>query len=412
MNKEFTRNVVTLVKGAAFSQALLLLATPILSRLYAPDDFGLFALYNSTLLMATVIATGRYELAIVLPASIKDSANLALLALSAAVLVMLLSTLAMFLFRGPIEDYLETDTLGAWIYLLPLSVLLAALYQVLNYWQTRARRFGLITRSRIAQSISNVTTSIGLGLMHVAPLGLILGQVVALFVGSFVLLRRGRFFAKLRLASRQRLVANARRYRKFPLVNSFHAFVDSLQNAGVILVAGYFFSAATVGLYVVALRLMSAPLLLVGSSMAQVYYERGSAIFESDGDVYSITRSVILRMAYFTAVPVLVVLLFGQELFATVLGESWREAGLYAQCLAPFVFFKSLVSPVSQLPNIVNRQGTFFALALAGNVLLFASFALPPLWGASMADTLLVLSAIMSVYFALLLRWLLKVARG
>jgi hypothetical protein len=62
----FMKNVAVLASGTALAQVLTVLAYPILMRLYNPGDFGLFALFGALNMTLVAIASGRYELAIVL----------------------------------------------------------------------------------------------------------------------------------------------------------------------------------------------------------------------------------------------------------------------------------------------------------------------------------------------------------
>src|SRR2546425_10423373 len=72
---EFIRHILTLITGTTIAQAIPLVVTPILTRIYSPQDFGLFALYMSIIAILGVVATGRYELAIMLPEKDEDAIN-------------------------------------------------------------------------------------------------------------------------------------------------------------------------------------------------------------------------------------------------------------------------------------------------------------------------------------------------
>ena len=63
----YARNVITLMTGTGLAQAIPIAISPILTRLYSPEDFGTFGLYMAIVTIASVLVTGRYELAILLP---------------------------------------------------------------------------------------------------------------------------------------------------------------------------------------------------------------------------------------------------------------------------------------------------------------------------------------------------------
>lgn len=57
---EYRRNIITLVTGTTIAQAIPVAISPVLTRLFSPDDFGFFAVYFSTATVLSVIATARY----------------------------------------------------------------------------------------------------------------------------------------------------------------------------------------------------------------------------------------------------------------------------------------------------------------------------------------------------------------
>jgi O-antigen/teichoic acid export membrane protein len=63
----FTKHVLILVSGTVIAQAISILVTPILTRLYTPEEFGLFAIFVAISSVLGSIANGRFELALLLP---------------------------------------------------------------------------------------------------------------------------------------------------------------------------------------------------------------------------------------------------------------------------------------------------------------------------------------------------------
>ena len=84
------RAVALLVTGAAFGQLLVLVASPLLTRLYTPDDFGVLGVFSALLGIFGIAVSLCYELAI--PLAEDDARMVNLLALS-LVLALLVSSL-------------------------------------------------------------------------------------------------------------------------------------------------------------------------------------------------------------------------------------------------------------------------------------------------------------------------------
>jgi len=91
----FSGDVLKLVGGTAFAQVLSILASPIITRMYGPEAYGLSALFTSIAGIIATIACLRYELAVMLPEKDEDAANLLALSL---ILATLISAVTAFVF--------------------------------------------------------------------------------------------------------------------------------------------------------------------------------------------------------------------------------------------------------------------------------------------------------------------------
>ena len=135
----FAKNVSVLVGGTALGQVITVLASPLLTRIYTPDDFGTLAVFASFLSIAAVIASLRYELAIPLPEDDKTAANVLALSLSIVVGNSLLAGILVWLFGGKVVNVINAPQLRPYLWLLPLGIFGVGTYQVLNYWAIRKK---------------------------------------------------------------------------------------------------------------------------------------------------------------------------------------------------------------------------------------------------------------------------------
>ena len=55
------------MSGTVISQIIAILVSPILTRIYSPDDYGVFGVYASIVGIVGVIITLKFEAAILLP---------------------------------------------------------------------------------------------------------------------------------------------------------------------------------------------------------------------------------------------------------------------------------------------------------------------------------------------------------
>lgn len=409
----FLRNVLTLMTGTAIAQAIPLFITPILARLYTPADFGLLALYMSLVSMIGVIITGRYELAVMLPEKDEDAVNIGVLSLSIAVVISALTLLVVWYFNTSIAHLLNNSAISKWLYLIPIAVLTIGLSQVLNYWSTRRNQYRRLAVSRVAQSVSNGGINLGQGFAHMGVSGLIVGNLVGQLFSALVLLWQAwPDFLKYKSSIRwERMAHNAKVYQDFPKVNSFHAFVDILQSSGIVFIITTVFGSVVLGFYSFTLRVLQAPLGLLGASVSQVFFQKASETYKNGGDLQALVKKTIISLSAL-ALPIFITLgFFAPALFAIVFGKQWREAGIYAQILAPWLFLNFIVSPVSQVPIIVGEQKKSFIFSIIGNTMILLSVIYGGFIVHNIKTGFYVLSCSIIFYYIFIIQWIFKISK-
>ncbi|MBF4218060.1 lipopolysaccharide biosynthesis protein, partial [Vibrio anguillarum] len=123
MNKSFSKNVLTLMTGTGIAQAIPIAIIPILTRMFSPEDFGLLALYAACVSILGVVATGRYEIAIMLPKDDEDARLLLQLSMLVALFFSLLISIPISIWNAQIARFLGNEDIAVWLYLVPVSVL-------------------------------------------------------------------------------------------------------------------------------------------------------------------------------------------------------------------------------------------------------------------------------------------------
>jgi len=408
----FLHNVLTLMTGTAIAQAIPIIISPILTRLYTPDDFGLLALYTSVVSLIGVIVTGRYELAIMLPEYDEDAANLGALSLCVAIVIGALTFFAVGYFNATIAGYLGKPDIAKWLYLVPLAVITIGVTQVLNYWSTRKNQYRRLATSRVAQSVTNAGVNLGQGFAHMGVSGLIVGNFAGQVLSAGVLIKQA-WVDLLKYRSSihwGRMCHNAKVYQDFPKVNSFHAFVDILQSSGVVFIISSLFGSTVLGFYSFTLRILQAPLGLLGASVSQVFFQKASETYKNGGDLRALVKKTIISLSAI-ALPIFVTLgLFAPDLFSLIFGKQWREAGTYAQILAPWLFFNFIVSPVSQVPIIVGEQKKSFIFGIIGNSMIVLSVIYGGFIAHNIKTGFYVLSGSIFFYYVFIVQWLFMIS--
>ena len=411
LKSEFSRNVLTLMTGTTIAQTIPIAISPILTRIYTPEDFGVFALYMSIASMVAVVATGRYELAIMLPKKDEDAIQLVMLSILIAVCISFIIFLIVFILNKEITNMLGNPKISNWLYFVPLTVLLTGIYQSLNYWNNRNKEYKNLAISRVADTSTNATVNL-LGIFFkIGASGLILGSIIGKIVGIFSL-QRSRNMTTPVLYRKLKMIALARKYKKFPLINSLHAFINILKNNLVTIYISIKYTSSILGFYYFVLRIMQLPSSILGGSLAQVFYKQASVIYNNKKDIQIQVKHLIGTLALLAIIPAIILFFYSEELFVFVFGEDWITSGKYAKAIIPYIFFHFIASPLGMVPLITNLQDQAFYWGIAESILFVLSFVIGFYLFGDLHYTLFLLSIVFCIYFPIYFIWIYNISKG
>lgn len=363
----FARHVGVLIGGTALAQVVMLLALPILTRLYSPDDFGVLAIYASCLAILTSVACLRLEIAIPIPKHDTQAVNLVILALLSVAILTLIVSLCLLLLSTEIAALLGKPGLAMYLWLLPVGMLSSASFTVIQYWISRKQQFTLIARARIKQSTVGVSTQLLFGYFAAGPFGLIVGQIVILAGGTVLLTRKALeeirpLLGKVSCAS---LWTTLVEYQKFPKFSTLEAFCNSGgMQIPVILIATYV-AGSEIGFLMLAMKIMAAPMTLLGSAIGQVYLSQASERYR-EGALPQFTAEVLKNLCRVGAPLILVGGLLAPMVFPIVFGPEWQRAGELVLWMAPWFILQFMAAPISMALHVTGNQKAALGLQLAG----------------------------------------------
>lgn len=372
ISNTFAGNVLKLVGGTTAAQALTVLTAPVISRLFPPEAFGTTSVFISLVSVFSVVVCWRYDQAILLPKEDDEAANLFLLSLTAAAIVSALAAFFLVFNSGWLASALKAPAVSPFLWLVPIALLSQGLFLSVNQWNTRRKVFGRLSIARVAASLTTSLLPVVLALSGYAnTTGLILSWLAGTLIftatlSSQVLYREVQFIFKY--LNPGKILQIARRYQKFPLVDTWGSFINNLSWQLPSLMLSGFFNQTVVGHYAMASRFILLPMTLVGHSIAQVFFQHASETRSNQGDLAKVANSLFQRLVGLSMFPAMVLAVVGRELFIFVLGSNWADAGAYAQILAPWLFFLFISSPLSSLFNVLERQE--LALLVHGSILL------------------------------------------
>ncbi len=357
--KSFTANVLTLTTGTAVAQAITIVATPILVRIYTPKDFGLLAVLTTITGTVSIVASWRYETAIVLPDNDEDAVNLLVLCIMIALGMSSLSLLVIALFHQQITFWLKEPELEPWLWTVPPSLLLIGLYQALSYWSTRKQDFNWLSISRLSQFTIAIASQVAIGLLTKSgAIGLVSGQILGQFVGTAVLagqIWQTYQFQLTKVVNWKGIKSQAQRFKKFPIYTSLPSLLDSLAVVMPVLFFTNVFGTTTTGYFSLATRIINLPSSLISASVSQAILPRLALDKAQTGTTAPLVEKVLNRLIIL-ALSLFIVMQFSPFIFQIVLGKTWIIAGIYAKIMAAAVTIRFVVSPLSVVLIAYEKQ--------------------------------------------------------
>lgn len=353
----FIQGILALFVGSAFAQAIPVLISPVLTRVYSPADFALLSIYLSVLNTLAIVITGRYELAIVLPKSEKTGFYVFKLSIYIATFVSFFFLVFFLLFSRQLSVLLGNPQIQIWLQIVAFPLFLMGIFQSVTYWLTREKRYSLISKIRLIQSCFIAGISILLGFWPLVNGGLIIGNIAGLFISVCVALPFiwKNLDKKYLQKSKARLISLSRQYKDFPKYNAFSSVVNTI---GIYIPLWYIsasFDSTITGNYGLATRVVAIPLVLFSSSIAPVYYKKATDLFNNREDLYGFTKNLFLKSFYFSIAPLIGFAVLAPDIFVFVFGNEWHEAGRMTQYIALGLFSQVIISPITIVFAIINK---------------------------------------------------------
>lgn len=387
----FAKDVLKLVTGTTFAQIVTILASPFLTRLYGPEAFGFLAIFTSITSIIGVIACMRYELAIMLPKDDREAANLLALCLLFVGIISVLTIPLIYFGGDAFLSLIKEPGLAPYLVLIPPFVFISGVFLALNYWNSRTKHFGRLSVARVTRSIATTGTQLSAGFAGFATGGSLIGaNLIGSFVSTAVLggqIWRDDHSLLRKSISWKEMLAGLKRYKKFPLIDSWSALLSAISwQLPAFLLAAYF-STAIVGYYSLGFMMLQLPMSLIGGAIAQVFFQRASEAYH-EGNLAPLAENVFKVLLTLSMFSMLLLAVIGEDLFLVVFGEAWGEAGIYAQILSLWGIFWFISSPLSTILSVREK----LSLGLTMTIFNFITRLLSLVIGGIMGSALLAIT--------------------
>jgi O-antigen/teichoic acid export membrane protein len=353
---DYRSQVVKLAGGNILAALIPFLFQPVISRLYDANDFSILAWYMTFVSIISVFATGKYELAIIVPASDKEAKSLSFLSFSITVIVSVIVIFLSVIFSPIILKYINTEE-TSWLYLIGPGVLFFCAYQIFFYLANRYSLYNSMSVSKINQNAGIIFLQLILGLMGAGGIGLVAGRLFGYLVSSLVL---GWFVVKysgisVRDIDRKETKELSRVFSNFPRHLIFSNLLATLYTQMPFIYIAKAFDNQISGQFAFALQMITVPGILISNAIGDVFRQKASELYRISGRFDQLLLKTLRNCFLISVVPFTILIFFSVPIFKFVFGETWTLAGEFATVLSVMAFIGFFITPIDKAAIVVNK---------------------------------------------------------
>jgi len=362
--RPFVKNIAIVATGTIAVQAIGIVSSPFITRIYGPIAYGLLGVFVALTSIITPVATLTYVTAIILPAQKKAAIGVARLSLFLGVVITVIFTIIITVFKDTIVLIFQLQDIEPYIFFIPIVIFFGAITQVYNQWLIRENQYKDIARTSIIQSLIVNVLKIGVGIFH-ATAGILifivsLGQILYAQLFKSVTSQEVRQELKLKIIFSRKVsqdhVSLGKKFQDFPLYRAPQVLLNGFAKGIPILMLAHFFGPAAAGFYSIGNRVLQMPAGIIGKSIGNVYYPRIARAANNEENLKPYILKATLGMAWLAFVPFVTIVILGPWLFKIIFGSDWATAGHYSRWLSFLVFFEFILHPSKDAIIVMGDQ--------------------------------------------------------
>jgi len=367
---EFIKNVFKLSSSSIFSSLFIFLTLPFITSIYTVSQLGEYQLLISIITIFGVVASLKYEMAIVIPRSDVTAMNVYKLCLYILLIFSLSVGFILFFLNKISMVFIKSYAISNFFLFIPIGIFFFGLFEVIKYGLMRKKLFTEFSLGRLYQVISTQLSMIIIGLINPNIFSLFFSYILGFIIASSLFLKKS--LISIKIKSVDSLTKIASKYKKFPIFNSLMVFLNTLSNELPVFFLAQFFSADKLGFYMLANRLCVIPMNFIGTAIGKVYFQKASEIYNNNPEkLFSIYTETTKRLIFLGTIPFIGIIIFSPILVEIIFGEDWRVSGLIMQIISIGLFLKFVTSPIGTTFTVLDKQEIAFYLTLVSLIFRF-----------------------------------------
>ncbi|HHW9402483.1 TPA: type 8 capsular polysaccharide synthesis protein Cap8K [Staphylococcus aureus] len=348
LNK-FIGDSFLMILSSGIAQVILIITTPIITRLYSPTEFGEFTIFSNIAMILIPIINARYDLLIV---NTKNDRSANILSQISFLISLLILLILIPIFA--ISAWLYPNFILDFIFII-IMLFLVSLTNIFTNYLNKERKYKVLSLINVFRAGSMALLQIIFGLLALGSLGLIIGFSLSYIAGitlgyktfkkHFNIVRDKEETKALFLENKNQLVYST------PSI-----LLNSLSFSVVVFFIGILYTNTEVGIYGMAIRVLGIPVTIISLGLSKIFMRQANDYYIEHGNFRNLLlkfSSILVIVSIILYVPLY---LFSEELVNILLGHSWVDAITVIKIVIPLFVIRLIVSTVSLSVIVLQKQ--------------------------------------------------------
>ena len=336
LNNNFVKNVFTLSTGVIVGQAINFSGMPIIGRLYTPEDIGDYSAITANADVISAIAYLGMMMVFLLPEKDEEARGLVKLVSKSTFLITTLSILLLKCIEHRYQVFsISTVSYDSALIVLWFYVVLFNISNICYAYVNRQSLYKVLFWNPIIAATVNIVLGIIFGMCHMGFKGYVIARLISFVANIIHLLRHANAFEKIdqKKYCTKTLLHD---YKRFPLYQMPANLIGSMKTQIETQLIAALFSSASLGMYSMAMKILSLPVSLLAAPINRVYYKEASVKYNKGEDIGQFSFNILKTNIKIAIIPIVIVTIFGEWIFTLFLGYQWKEAGTFAAILGTY----------------------------------------------------------------------------
>lgn len=348
LNK-FIGDSFLMILSSGIAQVILIITTPIITRLYSPAEFGEFTIFSNIAMILIPIINARYDLLIVNAKNDRSANILSQLSFLISLLILLI-LVPIF----AISAWLYPNFILDFIFII-IMLFLVSLTNIFTNYLNKERKYKVLSLINVFRAGSMALLQIIFGLLALGSLGLIIGFSLSYIAGITLGYKTfKKHFNIVRDKEETKALFLENKNQLFYSTPSI--LLNSLSFSVVVFFIGILYTNTEVGIYGMAIRVLGIPVTIISLGLSKIFMQQANDYYIEHGNFRNLLlkfSSILVIVSIILYVPLY---LFSEELVNILLGHSWVDAITVIKIVIPLFVIRLIVSTVSLSVIVLQKQ--------------------------------------------------------